>query len=82
MRGWHRESVEHWTQSNGSDNPLSYVFIAYTSEQFYTDDDYQALHGLAERAARDAKVDAYWVGCTCMPEAQHLQEDVIPRSPK
>ncbi|KAF2129101.1 hypothetical protein P153DRAFT_397288 [Dothidotthia symphoricarpi CBS 119687] len=55
--------------------PLSYVFIAYTVEQFRSNEDKIALHKMADAAARNAGVSAYWVGCSCMPDDQ-LQEDV------
>ena len=55
---------------------LSYIFIAYTAEQFQSTEDMIALHQIAEAAARNAGVAAYWVGCSCMPEQEHLQEDV------
>ncbi|CAN9386340.1 unnamed protein product [Alternaria alternata] len=60
-------------QQNG--HSLSYVFIAYTAEQFNTPDDFRVLHEIADAAARNAGVIAYWVGCSCMPDNQ-LEEDV------
>jgi hypothetical protein len=54
---------------------LSYVFIAYTAEQFNTPEDFGVLHQMADVAARNAGVIAYWVGCSCMPDNQ-LEEDV------
>ncbi|CAN9403423.1 unnamed protein product [Alternaria alternata] len=66
--------VEDWlAQQNG--HSLSYVFIAYTAEQFNTPDDFRVLHEIADAAARNAGVIAYWVGCSCMPDNQ-LEEDV------
>lgn len=35
-----------------------------------------ALHQIAEAAARNAGVPAYWVGCSCMPEPENMEEDV------
>jgi hypothetical protein len=37
-----------------------------------------ALHQIAEAAARNAGVPAYWVGCSCMPEPENMEEDVNP----
>lgn len=59
----------------GGAHNLSYVFIAYTAEQFNTPEDFRVLHEMADAAARRAGVIAYWVGCSCMPDNQ-LQEDV------
>jgi len=55
---------------------LSYVFIAYTAEQFQNTEDLIALHKIADAAARNAGVMAYWIGCSCMPEPDQMQEDV------
>jgi hypothetical protein len=54
---------------------LSYIFVAYTAEQFNSPEDFKVLHQMADVAARNAGVIAYWVGCSCMPDIQ-LQEDV------
>jgi hypothetical protein len=54
---------------------LSYIFVAYTAEQFNAPDDFRVLHQMADVAARNAGVTAYWVGCSCMPDNQ-LQDDV------
>lgn len=59
----------------GGAHNLSYVFVAYTAEQFSTPEDFRVLHEMADAAARRAGVIAYWVGCSCMPDNQ-LQEDV------
>jgi hypothetical protein len=55
---------------------LSYVFVAYTAEQFQSADDLRALHQIADAAARNAGVAAYWVGCSCMPDPNELTQDV------
>jgi hypothetical protein len=60
---------------HGENHNLSYVFVAYTAEQFNTPEDFRVLHEMADAAARRAGVIAYWVGCSCMPDNQ-LQEDV------
>ncbi|KAH9878695.1 hypothetical protein IAQ61_001968 [Plenodomus lingam] len=67
--------VEEWITENPGRN-LSYVFIAYTAEQFESTEDLLALHRIADAAARNAGVLAYWVGCSCMPERDEMQEDV------
>lgn len=55
---------------------LSYVFVAYTAEQFQSTEDLRALHQIADAAARNAGVAAYWVGCSCMPDPAELTQDV------
>jgi hypothetical protein len=71
-------NVEEWISQykSGSERSLSYVFIAYTAEQFQSSEDLMALHQMADAAARNAGVMAYWVGCSCMPDHDQLQEDV------
>jgi hypothetical protein len=55
---------------------LSYVFVAYTAEQFQSTEDLRTLHQIADTAARNAGVTAYWVGCSCMPDPAELSQDV------
>jgi hypothetical protein len=74
--GWTAEDVDVRTGGPNKDEVLSYIFVAYTAEQFRTSEDFIALHGIAERAARDAGVQGYWIGCTCMPERDKIHEDV------
>jgi hypothetical protein len=69
-------NVEEWITRYRSERNLSYVFVAYTAEQFGTNEDFMALHQMADAAARDAGVSAYWIGCSCMPEPENLQDDV------
>lgn len=71
-------NVEEWINQykSGSERNLSYVFIAYTAEQFKSSEDLMALHQMADAAARNAGAMAYWVGCSCMPDHDQLQEDV------
>lgn len=68
--------VEEWVTRYKSQRDLSYIFVAYTAEQFCSNDDLMCLHQMADAAARNAGVIAYWVGCSCMPEPDQLQEDV------
>lgn len=69
-------NVEEWITQYKSERNLSYVFVAYTAEQFHSDEDFRDLHQIADAAARNAGVLAYWVGCSCMPEPDQVQEDV------
>lgn len=59
-----------------SEDSLSYVFIAYTAEQFQSAEDLRALHQIADAAARNAGAMAYWVGCSCMPDPSEMTQDV------
>jgi len=67
--------VDEWIDDYKSGQDLQYIFIAYTAEQFNTPEDFRVLHQMADAAARNAGVIAYWIGCSCMPDGQ-LQEDV------
>ena len=67
-------NVEEWITQYKAEKNLEYIFIAYTAEQFKTPEDLFVLHQIADAAARNAGVSAYWVGCSCMPE--NLHEDV------
>ncbi|OCL00677.1 uncharacterized protein K441DRAFT_531540, partial [Cenococcum geophilum 1.58] len=69
-------NVEEWSAQHESESNLSYIMVAYTAEQFTTNDDLYALHKIADTAARNAGVHAYWIGCSCMPEKQSLEDDV------
>ncbi|KAJ5170135.1 uncharacterized protein N7500_002918 [Penicillium coprophilum] len=66
-------NVEEWETLHES---LEYLFICYIANQFGTNEEKDELHRIAEAAARRAGVDAYWVGCSCMPEDEELVEDV------
>jgi len=69
-------NVEDWISQYKSEHSLSYIFVAYTAEQFQTAEDLRALHQIADAAARNAGTDAYWVGCSCMPDPSELTQDV------
>lgn len=57
---------------------VSWLFIAYTAEQFNhsSNEDMEALHEIAETATRAAGLSAYWIGCSCMPGSEDIQDDV------
>jgi len=77
--GEHAECVlvEEWITQHKSERNLSYVFVAYTAEQFQDNDmDNNALDRIADAAARNAGVSAYWIGHCCMPDGEHLEDDV------
>jgi hypothetical protein len=62
---------------DASNNDTPYVFVSYTAQQFDDNNtkDLDALSLMAERAARDAGVRAFWLASSCM-SAAHLEEDV------
>jgi hypothetical protein len=68
-------TVYHRITQYKSERDLNYIFVAYTAEQFQSPEDLRALHQIADAAARNAGVMAYWVGCSCMPD-ENMQEDV------
>ncbi|KAF2826165.1 hypothetical protein CC86DRAFT_406457 [Ophiobolus disseminans] len=69
-------NVEDWISQYEAENNLSYVFIAYTAEQFQSAEDMRVLHQIADAAARNAGAMAYWVGCSCMPDPSEMIQDV------
>lgn len=71
--GW---EVKECVQKYQAEKPPSYIFVAYTAEQFRTQEELTTLVRLAERAARDANVSGFWIGCSCMQQPQQLEDDV------
>lgn len=67
------------TSDNGNGATCNYLFVAYTAKQFnhQSEDDMKALHQIAETAARSAGLPAYWIGCSCMPDDNQMEEDVF-----
>ena len=82
MFGADARSVADWEATDGvsSDASLSYLFVAYSTEHFSHDseEDRDALHLIAETAARAAKILAYWVAVSCMRDKRELESDVRP----
>ncbi|RYO94507.1 hypothetical protein DL764_007826 [Monosporascus ibericus] len=78
LHGVDVRSVADWEATDGVDAPLNYLFIAYSTEHFSHDsqEDKDALHVIAETAARAAKVPAYWVAVSCMRDPDELESDV------
>lgn len=72
-------SIQKIEDSNNNSWVGSYLFIAYTAEQFShsSEEDMQALHTIAETATRAAGLPAYWVGCSCMPDEREMEDDVF-----
>ena len=47
---------------------LRYMFVSYCMDQFgNVEDDLSDLTNLAERAARNYGLPAFWISCSCMP---------------
>ena len=45
---------------------MEYVLVSYTSSQLSSDEDKIYLHRVGQHAARAARVNAYWLGCSCL----------------
>lgn len=74
--------VQDWKDNEGRGQSLSYIFVAYFTQHFDHDsvEDMLALSRMAEKAARDAGVAAYWIGASNMGEGAELETDVcIPQ---
>lgn len=78
LRGFAMRRVEEWMSETGALSHPDYIFVAYTAEQFCVGDDGEVLLGLAERAARDAELPAFWCSWVCLPSAgaDKLVDDV------
>lgn len=47
-------------------NLTNYIFVGYTANQFQTESDFRQLCATAERAARKAGVQAFWIASSCL----------------
>lgn len=77
--GWIPIEVAQWeSEPRNSVRSLSYLFVAYSSEQFNhtIDEDMQDLHEIGMAAAREAGVAAFWVASSCMRDEEELENDV------
>ncbi|KAI0198083.1 hypothetical protein F4808DRAFT_452187 [Astrocystis sublimbata] len=75
MMGVDVRSAKDWETTDGAGAALSYLFIAYSTEQFKHSSvaDSKALHHIAESAARAAGTSSYWVyRISDANEAEHL----------
>ncbi|KAK0631362.1 hypothetical protein B0T14DRAFT_409783, partial [Immersiella caudata] len=75
------KTVEEWEAAEtkaGRATSSRYLFVAYSTEHFSHSNasDLRALHKIAEAAARDAGIPAYWVACSCMRSPEELESDV------
>ena len=78
--------VKDWKKDHPGETP-TYVFISYTSEQFKipgtskeareaTEECQLLLHDVGMRAARNANVPAYWVGCANLGRGPQMTQNV------
>lgn len=69
--------VDEWLELHDPEDPAQYLFMSYTGLQFdrKSAEDLKALRQMAERAARNAGLQAYWTDLDCMPP-EDLEEDV------
>ena len=67
--------VSEWKEENETE--ATYILVSYTSEQFKTEEEQLFLHDVGEYAARAAKVQAYWVGCSCLGKTKEEQENNV-----
>jgi hypothetical protein len=68
-------NVAEW-RANHKNQALEYVLVSYTSEQFYSKEDLLCLHEIGKHAARAAKVDYYWLGCSCLGTEAEIEQNV------
>ncbi|KAK0712119.1 hypothetical protein B0H67DRAFT_493156, partial [Lasiosphaeris hirsuta] len=74
-------TVQEWETAEANArraSSLRYLFVAYSTEHFSHSNpsDLGALHKIAETAARNAGLPAYWVACSCMRNPEELESDV------
>jgi hypothetical protein len=76
--GWDSRLVAEWEETDGQDEVLRYMFVAYSTKHFDNNsrDDMRALHLIAETACRAAKLPAFWVAGSCMRDDGELESDV------
>lgn len=69
--------VDEWLELHDHEDAAQYLFVSYTGLQFdrKSAEDLKALRQIAERATRNAGLQAYWTDLDCMPP-EDLEEDV------
>ena len=79
---WRKVVVEDWLGANSSESAvIDFILVAYTAKQFdhASQDDIDALHRIARRAALDADVQAYWCADSCMSKDEAIEEQDVFR---
>jgi hypothetical protein len=70
---------DYWNAQpeNKEDQNPPYVFIAYTQEQFGSPKEArELLWEIGKLAAESEGLKAFWVGCSCFPDKETLEESV------
>ena len=70
LHGWKHERVTDWLAEGNSGKALNYLFVAYTIEHFRTKEDREALHRIAEKAAREQGMLGYWIDFVGIDQAK------------
>jgi hypothetical protein len=78
LKGHSLYSIEDWAQFRRQ-HKTNYLFIGYTANQFKKEADFNELYDTAERAARKAGVQAFWVANGCLDRGN--DEDVSWHTP-
>jgi hypothetical protein len=80
--GYDVVKVKNWIEEHGEEANLEYTFVSFTRKHFETREGKgrNDLLQIAETAARQAGVPAFWLDCECMPKGvlakEVFEEDV------
>jgi hypothetical protein len=68
--GYDVAEVKNWIEKHGEEANLEYIFVSFTRKHFDTSKGKgrNDLLQIAENAARQAGVPAFWLDCECMPK--------------
>lgn len=70
------QDMDRWAATHKNEPMMKYIFVSYTIEQFNKPSDWDELHRVARDVALRHGVQAYWIGCSCMPDETTISEDV------
>jgi hypothetical protein len=75
--GYDVVKVKNWIDKDGEEANLEYIFVSFTRKHFETSEEKgrNDLLQIAENAARQAGVPAFWLDFECMPK-DVLEEDI------
>jgi hypothetical protein len=80
--GYNVVKVKNWIEEHGEEADLEYIFVSFTRKHFNTSEGKgrNDLVQIAEKAARQAGVPAFWLDFECMPKdvlgKEVFEEDV------
>ena len=80
--GYNVVKVKNWIEQHGEEANLEYIFVSFTRKHFKTGEERgrNNLLQIAENAARQAGVPAFWLDFECMPKdvlaKEVFEEDV------